>query len=168
MDTAVDEIGKLNGFCGRKRRGRCIGHIVNLSAKGLLFGHHPEAMEDDDTGEIFTKEEWLEWSTSGPVSKLHKLVWDIHTNEGLRKLFRDVQCREGKKALKIVRDNDTRWLSQYYMMKRGLKLRKYFSIVLIEYREVWNKANTTKNGNLRKNKTLPRIFTPECELTEKD
>lgn len=129
MDTAVDEIGKLYGFCGRKRHGRCIGHIVNLSAKALLFGYHPEAMEDDDTGEIFTKEEWLEWSTSGPVSKLYKLVWDIHTNERLRKLFRDVQCQEGKKALKVVRDNDTRWLSQYYMIKRGLKLRKYFSII---------------------------------------
>ncbi|OWT42456.1 PIF1-like helicase domain-containing protein [Pochonia chlamydosporia 170] len=35
-DTALEAIGKKLGFNGARRRGRCFGHIVNLSAKALL------------------------------------------------------------------------------------------------------------------------------------
>jgi hypothetical protein len=37
-DTAMEELGKRLGFDGRRRRGRCIGHTLNLFAKALLFG----------------------------------------------------------------------------------------------------------------------------------
>ncbi|EXK75729.1 hypothetical protein FOQG_19506 [Fusarium oxysporum f. sp. raphani 54005] len=40
-DTAMEVIGAELGFDGRLRRGRCIGHIINLSAKALLFGKTP-------------------------------------------------------------------------------------------------------------------------------
>jgi hypothetical protein len=40
--VAIDE--KL-GFDGKLRRGRCIGYIINLAAKALLFGNNPDAFE---------------------------------------------------------------------------------------------------------------------------
>jgi hypothetical protein len=33
--TAMDAISRKLGFNGRLRRGRCIGHIINLAAKAL-------------------------------------------------------------------------------------------------------------------------------------
>jgi hypothetical protein len=43
-------IGGELGFDGRKRRGRCFGHILNLSARALLFGSNPEAFENQLSG----------------------------------------------------------------------------------------------------------------------
>ena len=43
--TAMEVIGGELGFEGRLRRGRCIGHTINLAAKALLFGSHPDAFE---------------------------------------------------------------------------------------------------------------------------
>lgn len=37
------------------------------------------------------------------------------------------------RPLKCVGDNDTRWLSQLYMIRRALKLRKYLERVLFEF-----------------------------------
>jgi hypothetical protein len=44
--TAINAIGRKLGFNGRSRRGRCIGHVVNLAAKVLLFGNSPDAFEE--------------------------------------------------------------------------------------------------------------------------
>jgi hypothetical protein len=43
--TAMVAIGQKLGFDGKLRRGRCIGHIVNLAAKALLFGNDPNVFE---------------------------------------------------------------------------------------------------------------------------
>lgn len=64
-DTAMDEIGKDLGFDGRMRRGRCFGHILNLSAKALLFGKNLGAFETELTGESLLAEESSEdWNGS--------------------------------------------------------------------------------------------------------
>jgi hypothetical protein len=66
----MEELGKLLGFDGRRRRGRCFGHILNLSAKALLFGQHVKAIEDEATGaQIISDCEWKEWTKRGPVGK---------------------------------------------------------------------------------------------------
>jgi hypothetical protein len=49
-DTAMEELGKRLGFNGRRRRGCCVGHTLNLSAKVLLFGQHIKFIEDEATG----------------------------------------------------------------------------------------------------------------------
>ncbi|KAK7928797.1 PIF1-like helicase domain-containing protein [Apiospora marii] len=36
MDTAMEFIGNVFDFDGRRRRGRCFGHVLNLAAKALL------------------------------------------------------------------------------------------------------------------------------------
>jgi hypothetical protein len=44
--TAMVAIGQKLGFDGRLHRGRCIGHIINLFAKALLFGNDPDVFEE--------------------------------------------------------------------------------------------------------------------------
>ncbi|KAM3450151.1 hypothetical protein NHJ6243_009855, partial [Beauveria neobassiana] len=78
-DTAMDEIGKDLGFDGRMRRGRCFGHILNLSAKALLFGKNLGAFETELTGEALLAEaEYELWQKRGPVGKIHNIVAEIH------------------------------------------------------------------------------------------
>jgi hypothetical protein len=48
-DTVMEELGKRFGFNGRRRRGRCVSHTLNLSAKALLFGQHVKFIEDEAT-----------------------------------------------------------------------------------------------------------------------
>jgi hypothetical protein len=43
--TAMVVIGGDLGFDSESRRGRCIGHTINLAAKALLFGNSPDAFE---------------------------------------------------------------------------------------------------------------------------
>lgn len=69
-DTAMEELGKRLGFDGRRRRGRCVGHTLNLSAKALLFGQHVKAIEDEATGaQVLSDSEWREWTKRGPVGQ---------------------------------------------------------------------------------------------------
>ena len=44
-DTAMEVISAELGFDGRLRRGRCIGHTINISAKALLFGKNADVFE---------------------------------------------------------------------------------------------------------------------------
>lgn len=85
--------------------------------------------------------------------------------------LRELQQRDlkpGKKPLKVIRDNDTRWLSQLHMIRRALELRRYFDLLMVEYRAEWKIEAMTKKGNLRKGRKMPRIFKPEGRLSDDD
>ncbi|KAM3561796.1 hypothetical protein ARSEF4850_003029 [Beauveria asiatica] len=84
-DTAMDEIGKDLGFDGRMRRGRCFGHVLNLSAKALLFGKNLGAFEIELTGEALLAEaEYELWQKRGPVGKIHNILYMIRRAIKLR------------------------------------------------------------------------------------
>ncbi|KAK6843994.1 restless-like transposase [Apiospora arundinis] len=86
--TAMEVIGAELGFNGRLRRGRCIGHTINLAAKALLFGHHPDAFEKQLTGAVaLTDADYQQWRSTGPVGKLHNLVVDLEPTELQRVLI---------------------------------------------------------------------------------
>lgn len=71
-DTAMEELGDLLGFFGANRRGRCFGHILNLSAKALLFAPYEDGKEADEVhGAAVTDLEWKMWRKRGPVGQ-----WD--------------------------------------------------------------------------------------------
>ena len=82
----------------------------------------------------------------------------------LRALTKDL--KPGKKPLKTICNNNTRWLSQLYIIRRALKLRKYFDLLVVEYRVEWKKEALTKKGNLKKGKKMPRIFMSEGQLSD--
>jgi hypothetical protein len=106
----MDTIGHELGFYGRSRRGRCIGHVVNLAAKALLFGKSPDAFEEQlDGSSPLTIAEHQLWREKGPVGKLHNLVVDIRNVHRLSQLFQKVQkkAQPQKTPLRLIIDNDT-------------------------------------------------------------
>ncbi|KAJ3454556.1 hypothetical protein MRS44_013156 [Fusarium solani] len=126
-DTAMEIIGGELGFVRARRRGRCFGHTLNLSAKAVLFGHDADAFERRISGaEPLTEAEHLIWRKKGPAGKLHNLVVAIHRSDLLTGMLRNIQQEafkstdpklKARKPLDVILDNDTRWLPQLYMIR---------------------------------------------------
>ncbi|PWI64137.1 hypothetical protein PCL_12103 [Purpureocillium lilacinum] len=158
-DTAMEVIGGELGFVGSTRRGRCFGHTLNLSAKALLFGHKVEAFEEQLSGAAALSEaEHTLWRRKGPVGKLHNLraEFDMSSDPRIR----------ARKPLDLIMDNDTRWLSQLYMIRRAIKLRPFLEQLILKHRQQWEQDNrSTRTGNLRKSAKEPRICLEENQLT---
>ncbi|KAJ6436908.1 P-loop containing nucleoside triphosphate hydrolase protein [Purpureocillium lavendulum] len=178
-DTAMEIIGGELGFVGSRRRGRCFGHILNLSAKAILFGHDADAFERHLSGaEPLTEAEHLIWRKKGPAGKLHNLVVAIHRSDLLTNMLRGIQREasvklsdpkpNGRKPLDVILDNDTRWLSQLYMIRRALLLRDYIERLIAHHRIEFEQQNKSKRGGCRKSLTLPFICQPENQLSDKD
>jgi hypothetical protein len=69
--TAIMAIGEKLGFDSRLQRSRCIGHIINLAAKALLFGNNPDAFKKQlDSIFPMNYAGCQLWRTQGPVGKL--------------------------------------------------------------------------------------------------
>ncbi|KAG4272711.1 hypothetical protein FPRO04_14627, partial [Fusarium proliferatum] len=178
----MEVIGAELGFDGRLRRGRCIGHTINLSAKALLFGKNANAFEQQLSGaEALSDTEYAQWRKKGPVGKLHNIVVDVRISHRLIYLFKEVQKDEinraatlklrSKKPLKLIIDNDTRWLSQLYMIRRALRLKTSIELLLIKYKAQWEDENRSKKtGQVTQAKLAkkPRILRDENQLTDKD
>lgn len=177
-DTAMDDIGKNLGFDGRRRRGRCFGHILNLSAKALLFGKSVYAFEKQLRGEaMLTETEYELWQKRGPVGKIHIIVTEIHRSDRLTYMLRDLQLDDinkasdpkirARKPLSVVVDNDTRWLSQLYMIRRALQLRPYLAMLRVKRK--WEQGEKPKRSVTgRKPLAMPHICRPELEVTSSD
>ena len=79
------------------RRVRCLGHIINLTAKAFLFGHDADAFEEDSR----TKKELSKfkavrelWRKKGPVGKFHNTITFIRKNPQRRQAFLET-CGSG-------------------------------------------------------------------------
>jgi hypothetical protein len=95
-DTAMEVIGAELGFDGRLRRGRCIGHTINLSAKALLFGQNADVFEQQLSGaEALSDTEYARWRKKGPVGKLRNIVIDVRISHRLIYLFKEIQKVSG-------------------------------------------------------------------------
>jgi hypothetical protein len=72
------------------RRVRCLGHIINLSAKAFLFGKDPDAFEltTNDAREIGQLEALRAmWRKLGPVGKFHNTIKFIRITPQRREEF---------------------------------------------------------------------------------
>ncbi|GKT96936.1 hypothetical protein Ct61P_14786 [Colletotrichum tofieldiae] len=89
----------------------------------MLFVRDEEMLEDLDP------DDFDKWTKKGPVGKLHNLVvWAHRSNKAisiLRKLQEEDPDKSYPGTLDVVLDNGTRWLSQYYMIERAIRLRRY-------------------------------------------
>ncbi|KAM5360625.1 hypothetical protein ACJA88_014770 [Fusarium oxysporum] len=115
----------------------------------------------------------------GPVGKLHNLVVAIHRSDLLTTLLRSIQRLEFdasedprvriRKPLNVVVDNETRWLSQLYMIRRTLKLRPYLETLVLKHKQEWGKDNTSKRPKrLKASAIMPAICRDENKLGDKD
>src|SRR5690348_8736732 len=114
------------------RRLRCVGHMLNLVAREILFGNDPDALQE----EIRPAKEELKdleiWRKKGPIGKLHNIVKYISWSSQRQHLFEEIQEIEiarlpdndpAKKICKLVEDQETRWNSSYDMIERAVMLR---------------------------------------------
>ncbi|KAJ6437048.1 cerato-platanin [Purpureocillium lavendulum] len=179
-DTAMDTIGERFKFLGRGRRGRCFGHVINLVVKAILFGNDADAFESQlRNGDVLATTEHELWRKKGPVGKLHNLVVGIHRSDILTSLLRNIQRLEfdasedprvrNRKPLKVVVDNETRWLSQLYMIRRALKLRPYLETLVLKHKQDWERENMSKRARRpRASAVMPAICRDENKLIDKD
>jgi len=142
-DAAMEAIGKELGFSALERRVRCIGHVINLVVKALLFGPDAEAFEDTVVeGELLARACHVAWMKKGPVGKAHNFVVWVNRSDIFTQMLRKIQKEHAdqatdradkeRKPLDVVLDNDTRWLSQYYMIQRMLVLRPYYDEFILK------------------------------------
>lgn len=111
--------------------------------------------------------------------KLHNIVHGIYRAQRLSYLLRDIQADDIKKAssaklrarkpLQVIRDNDTRWLSQLYMIRRALKLRRHIELTILKFKQEWEDENRAKRTKqVRKGVKTPLIIRDESQLSEND
>jgi hypothetical protein len=87
----MEVIGAELGFDGKLRCGCCFGHTINLAAKAMLFGHHPDAFNEKLSGAAsLTDAEYQQWRSIGPVGKLRNLVIDVQNVHWLSYRFRRI------------------------------------------------------------------------------
>ena len=140
-----------------RRRVRCIGHILNLVVKSLLFGKDVDAFETSLVkGEPLARATHDEWMRKGPVGKAHNFVVWVHRSDLLTQLLRQLQQdsfaasddpQVGKQQpVDVVLDNDTRWLSQYYMIKRMLRLQPFYEEFIAKAKRLLRDARKGEAG----------------------
>jgi hypothetical protein len=97
---------------------RCIGHIINLVVKTLLFG--PKGTTDDTSDLPHTD------NYDGTIAKLHHIVYHIRMTPQRRDLYASEQAASLCASLEfmVVADNATRWNSTYNMINSALKLQQ--------------------------------------------
>jgi hypothetical protein len=92
---------------------RCIGHIINLVVKALLFGEGVSAWEKE-LMESSEEQRAALWSLKGVIGKLHNLVIYINRNDARREVLkarmRVTRTSDGKLFVGVLlKDGGIRW-----------------------------------------------------------
>jgi hypothetical protein len=124
-DTCLETLARWFPMDVSRRRLRCIGHIINLVVRAVIFGSNVSKFEAELRGA--TDEFSFEiWAKKGAVGRLHNLATYIRRTDQRRQALRRLQAElAGDDAiftLEIVVDGKTRWNSIYVMIKRGMRI----------------------------------------------
>jgi hypothetical protein len=125
-DTALDSLSdmlfdKADVFYNAaSRRLRCLGHIINLVVKTLLFGSNISSIENTGAANSNAERNFY----TGAIGKLHHIVHHIRMTPQRRDLFYSEQAASLQLSpdFIVVADNATRWNSTYHMIKSALLL----------------------------------------------
>ncbi|KAJ3454583.1 hypothetical protein MRS44_013183 [Fusarium solani] len=165
-DAAMERLA--HGFqwaCPMARRIRCFGHVVHLVARTMLLGKDDTSSVIEDEIDTEAHDAWLK---RGPVGKLHNLMVWINRSNRVTEMLREAQRQDREKCwpglLDVIVDNNTRWLSQFYMMSRAIKLRPYIEAVISDVR--YEVSKPRRKG--ARQKLLPRCLEDDALLTEED
>lgn len=157
-DTAIEALLKhfFPGMTEQRRRARrlrCLGHVLNLSAKAFLFGTEYDAFERDVENVVYRDlvKELKLWRKRGPVGKLHNIIIFITRSPQRRGKFAEIRGLNSEEKgdfdhLNLVIDNATRWNSLYSMIERSLKLRDRIDHFCINYADHMHGAEARKRA----------------------
>lgn len=140
-----------------KQRLRCVGHILNLVCKAILYGVDEDCIarvldegtpvDLGDASGVTTFEGILRtgdeagrleaWRKKGPIGRLHNLVVHIKDNSS-RRLFFESKQREavgddGARLYRAVLNGGIRWNSTYEMVHRALQLKDALTLYQDHY-----------------------------------
>lgn len=106
---------------GRKRL-RCIGHIINLVVRAIVFGSDVAKFEKDLRG-ASDEFSFQLWARNGAIGRLHNIVTYLRRSDQrrqeLRRLQKDLAGDDNIFTLEVIADGKTRWNSVFLMIKRG-------------------------------------------------
>jgi len=121
-DGAVKELAWAFGLNEDQVRLRCIGNIINLIVKALLFGKGVSKLERELCG-ASDKDIFKIWSKKGPIGKVHNLCNYVNRNDQRRERFNDLHAEAAGDDdvffYQLLRDGGVRWNAVYDMIKRG-------------------------------------------------
>ncbi|OAQ60845.1 transposase-like protein [Purpureocillium lilacinum] len=137
-DTCIRELAKRYSAVDHQSRLRCVGHMLNLIVKALLFGKGVSKLERQLCGA--SDDERLEiWRKQSFIGKLHNFcVWINRTDQRREQLKRYVLQAYDEGSIeqlytRVLVDGGIRWNSAYAMIARALKLRHAIDLFFLNY-----------------------------------
>jgi hypothetical protein len=125
-DTLVESLAKDFDIDPKQARVRCLGHIINLVIKSLLFGKGLSRLEKELSG-ASDEDTFKIWHKEGPIGKLHNIVEYILRSPDRIHDFADCQAEISAEDFppiyQPISDGGIRWHSVAAMIKRAILLR---------------------------------------------
>jgi hypothetical protein len=109
---------------------RCLGHIINLVVKAIIFGEGITDFERRVLG-CSNKDHYKLWRGLSAIGKVHNNVRGILRSDQRRQDFADCQAEaleedEMYNHYELLLDGGVRWNAVYHMLRRAKKLRRAF------------------------------------------
>jgi hypothetical protein len=122
-DTCLEALARWFPMDVSSRRLRCIGHIINLVVRAVIFGSNVSKFEAE-LREATDEFSFDIWAKKGSIGRLHNLATYIRRTDQRRQTLRQLQAEIAGDdvifTLEIVVDGKTRWNSIYMMIERGM------------------------------------------------
>ncbi|KAG6988651.1 hypothetical protein FOFC_02662 [Fusarium oxysporum] len=164
--TSMGELGLEFGFDWEKRWVRCVGHVVNIVVKQMLYGKNPDAFEKEVFEGLHTAAKEHEvWRRRDSVGKWHNFAVEVSRSDTWTDMLKKLKKHH---PVGVVVDNATRWLSQFSMIERALVLRPFYNSFVQRASNEWEKVNLTRAGHIKKGSKLPFFLEEENRMTADD
>lgn len=143
-DTCLETLARWYPMDVSQRRLRCIGHIINLVVRAVIFGTNVSKFEAELRG-VSEEFSFEIWAKKGAIGRLHNLILYIRRTDQrrqvLRRLQRELAGDDVIFTVEVLIDGKTRWNSIYAMIKRALELRSAIEL----YQSRWQKPKNDPN-----------------------
>lgn len=149
-DTCIQELSKQYPAIHPQSRLRCVGHMLNLIVKALLFGQGVSKLEQQLRG-ASDEERFEIWRKQSFVGKLHNFCVWINRSDQRRELLKQyvlTAYEEGTIETLYTRvsvDGGIRWNSAYAMIERALKLRHAIDLFFLNYNHTSKEYNISQD-----------------------
>lgn len=149
-DTCIQELAKKYPAIKPQSRLRCVGHMLNLIVKALLFGQGVSKLEQQLRG-ASDEERFEIWRKQSFVGKLHNFCVWINRSDQRRELLKQyvlTAYEEGSIETlytRVLVDGGIRWNSAYAMIERALKLRHAVDLFFLNYNHTDKEYNISQD-----------------------